>query len=284
MFRIDDVTAANALPTPGAAGTPGYFTEGNPGLGIPATKVTGDWLNMVQEEISNVVTGAGLAPDKANFSQLLLAVQTLVGSAVPTGNVAHHFGSTAPTGWVKRHGGTIGDASSGATERANADTLALYTLIWSNTDNSMDGGAFHIQNSSGTSTSRGVSAAADFAAHKRLPLPDDRGRYDRGLNTSGAGIDPSGVLGTSLASSIQEHKHETPIPSGISTSDLYGVKHGTGPWGSASGTNASSWQRTDSNSDYSNVSGGMYTNPAPVLTGAGDTAPASRRYLAVIKL
>lgn len=284
MFRIDDATAAVALPTPGAAGTPGYFTEGNPGLGAPATKVTGDWLNMVQEEIANVVTGAGGALSKTTFNQLFTAIQTLIGSAVPTGNVAHHFGSTAPSGWIIRDGKTIGSAASGATGRANADTLALYTQIWNNTDNTIDSGAFHIQDSSGSATSRGASAAADFAANKRLPLPNDLGRFDQGLNSSGGGIDSSGVLGTSRDQSVQNHKHETPIPSGIGSTDLYGVKHGYGPWGSAPGTNASSWQRTDSNSDYSNVSGGMYTNPSPVTDGSGYTNPHARRYLPIIKL
>lgn len=199
MFRIDDATATDSLPTPAVAGTPGYFTEGNPGLGIPATKVTGDFLNMVQEELANVVTGAGLALSKTTFNQLFSAIQSMVINAVPTGTVTHHLGSTAPTGWVIRDGKTIGSATSGATGRANADTLALFTKLWTEMDNTVDGGAFHIQDSSGTPTGRGASALADFNANKRMPLPDDRGRHDQGLNTSGSGINPSGTLGVSQA-------------------------------------------------------------------------------------
>ena len=202
MFRIDDATATNSLPTPAVAGTPGYFTEGNPGLGVPATKVTGDWLNMIQEELVNVITGAGRSPSKTTFNQLFLSIQDLVANAAPTGAVKHYFGAAAPTGWLIRDGKTIGDGSSGATGRANADTLALYTLIWNNTDNTMDSGAFHIQDSTGASTTRGASAAADFAAHKRLPLPDDRGRHDQGLNVSNTGINPNGVLGDSQAGQV----------------------------------------------------------------------------------
>jgi len=267
MFRIDDVTAANALPTPGAAGTPGYFTEGNPGLGVPATKVTGDWLNMIQEEIANVVTGAGGALSKSTFNQLFTAIQTLIGSAVPTGNVAHHFGSTAPSGWIIRDGKTIGSASSSATGRANADTLALYTLIWNNTDNTMDSGAFHIQDSSGAPTSRGASAAADFAANKRLPLPDDRGRFDRGLNTAGTGIDPSRTLGASQADAFKDHTH-TRLASGHAEQLLdatAGGSYGTAAGGSSADTTAS-------------ATGGA-------ASGSGtETRPANRAYLPIIKL
>lgn len=85
-----------------------------------------------------------------------------------------HFGfvSTAPAGTVNAAGGTIGNAASNATERANADTEDLYTVLWDEMDNTI----LPIQDSSGTPTTRGANAAADFAANKRLPLPDMRGR------------------------------------------------------------------------------------------------------------
>lgn len=77
MFRIDHPTAATSLPPPAAAGTPGYFTEGNPATGTPATVVSADWANMVQEEIANVVVGAGLTLSKSNRGQLLSAIQSI---------------------------------------------------------------------------------------------------------------------------------------------------------------------------------------------------------------
>jgi hypothetical protein len=76
MFRIDDPSAAVALPTPGAAGTEGYFTEGNPGV-TPATLVRADFLNMVQEELRAVVVAAALTPSKTTFNQVLTALNTL---------------------------------------------------------------------------------------------------------------------------------------------------------------------------------------------------------------
>ncbi|MDR5765050.1 glycine-rich domain-containing protein [Caballeronia sp. LZ028] len=77
MFRIDDATAATSLPTPEAAGTEGYFTEGNPTAGVPATNVRGSWLNMIQEELRAVVVAGGLTPSKTTYNQLLLALRAM---------------------------------------------------------------------------------------------------------------------------------------------------------------------------------------------------------------
>lgn len=71
MNRIDGAAVAVALPVPAATNAPGYFSEGNPGIGVPATVVTGDWLNAIQEELINVIVGVGgLSPDKALTTQL----------------------------------------------------------------------------------------------------------------------------------------------------------------------------------------------------------------------
>jgi hypothetical protein len=78
MFRIDDTDATAVSPFPlGAAGTQGYFTEGNPATGVAATRVTDDWLNAVQEEIGHAIEALGGTLDKTNANQLgdLLAAQ-----------------------------------------------------------------------------------------------------------------------------------------------------------------------------------------------------------------
>lgn len=74
MFRIDDATAATSIPTPETAGTEGYFTEGNPATGTPATKVRGSWLNMIQEELRAIVVAAGLTPSKTTYTQVRDAI------------------------------------------------------------------------------------------------------------------------------------------------------------------------------------------------------------------
>lgn len=59
------------------------FTEGDPQLAIPATTVTDDFLNAVQEEIVDVILTAGLALNKPDNTQLRQAVQALIAAAVP---------------------------------------------------------------------------------------------------------------------------------------------------------------------------------------------------------
>lgn len=81
MFRNDDATAAATLPTPGAPGTPGFYTAGNPATATAATVVTADALNALQEELMTPVLAAGLTPSKTNNGQLLAALQALLGGA-----------------------------------------------------------------------------------------------------------------------------------------------------------------------------------------------------------
>jgi hypothetical protein len=85
-------------------------------------------------------------------------------------------------------GRTIGNAASGGTERANADTEALFIGLWNNYLNA----DLPIQDSSGEATTRGANAAADYAANKRLPTLDGRGRVIAGLDNMGG--TPAGRL------------------------------------------------------------------------------------------
>ena len=78
-------------------------------------------------------------------------------------------------GWVRDNGRTIGSAASGATERANADTSALFAYLWNNFSNTI----------CPVSTGRGANAAADFAANKTITLPDKRGYISGGLDGMG---------------------------------------------------------------------------------------------------
>jgi hypothetical protein len=76
MFRIDDPSAAAALPAPEAAGTEGYFTEGNPGV-TAASLVRASFLNMIQEELRAIVVAAAITPSKTVYNQVLSALQAL---------------------------------------------------------------------------------------------------------------------------------------------------------------------------------------------------------------
>lgn len=74
MHRIDHSTANATLPAPDAAGAAGYFKKGDPQTGVPATVVTADFANAVQEELAYVITQAGLALSKADNTQLRAAI------------------------------------------------------------------------------------------------------------------------------------------------------------------------------------------------------------------
>ena len=83
--------------TPGA---PGHFTGGDPVTGEPATVVTMDWLNMVQDEIQNVVEQADLDlanPNQPDNSQLVKAIPILSRWNLPIRAVVN-YGNTSPQG------------------------------------------------------------------------------------------------------------------------------------------------------------------------------------------
>jgi hypothetical protein len=83
VFRIDSPSAVPSIPITPPPFAPGFFTDGNPASGAEATIVDAWWLNMVQEEILTVITSIGMAPDKADSSQLYQAIQRIAEAANP---------------------------------------------------------------------------------------------------------------------------------------------------------------------------------------------------------
>lgn len=114
------------------------------------------------------------------WNQVLAALRYVAQSNV-TGVIDIYYGATAPDGALLCSGKTIGNAASGGTARANADMETLFTHLWNETTNT----EHVIQDSAGAGTTRGASAAADFAANKRMPLPDLRGRFPLGKDNMG---------------------------------------------------------------------------------------------------
>lgn len=135
------------------------FDASKTGASLYTKTVTGNVELFYKDSSGNVIqlTGAGL----------------LLG-AFSTGDFKPTLKTTADNGWVLCDDGTIGSASSGATTRANADTAALFAVLWNNVSNTyapVTGG-------------RGGSASADFAANKPIALTKMLGRA---LSVSGAG-------------------------------------------------------------------------------------------------
>lgn len=96
-------------------------------------------------------------------------------SIFQTGMVLWLDQSGTLAGWVRDNGRTIGSATSGASERANADCQNLFTFLWITYADAVcpvNGG-------------RGAGAAADWAANKWITLPDKRGYSPAGLDDMG---------------------------------------------------------------------------------------------------
>lgn len=90
-----------------------------------------------------------------------------------TGDYKFRHDTGSHSGWVRAAGRTIGNASSGAAERANADCEALFLHLWS------------IDPTLVVSGGRGANAASDWAASKTIALPDIRLRGLIGMASMG---------------------------------------------------------------------------------------------------
>ena len=169
MHRVDTSTAVAVLPATDPPGTPGFFRKGNELAGHLATVPGQDWCNSVQEEILAPIFAAGLTPDKNNRSQLLAALRRLF---LSTGDCVFTFKTVPDPGWILVDDGSVGGPASGATTRANNDTFDLFALFWAPPYTTI----CRMLNSSGSPVARGASAAADFAANRRIVIPKMLGR------------------------------------------------------------------------------------------------------------
>jgi microcystin-dependent protein len=126
-----------------------------------------------------------------------------------TRDIKVRFDDQPLAGYVRLNGRTIGSATSGATERANADTQSLFTELWPFSNIALVGG-------------KGGSAAADWAANKGLTLPDCAGRLIGGRDDMGngaqsritsvnAGVDPTVVGAVAGEEKHRLSKTELPV-------------------------------------------------------------------------
>lgn len=112
MYQIDNSTAVVTIPASTAAGTPGFFTDGNPATGVPATIMPAEYQNMLMMEIINVLVAAGVTPSKSNFTQLLTAIKAVNRQGViltDTGTAGAYAAANTPsltslpaTGYIQR--------------------------------------------------------------------------------------------------------------------------------------------------------------------------------------
>lgn len=154
-------------------------------------------------------------------------ISAITAGSFSTGDCKITLKNAADSGWVLANDGSIGNGASGGTTRANADTSALFVLLWNNVSNTYA----VVQDSAGTPVARGVSAAADFAANRRITLTKMLGRALAVAGT-GAGL-TARALGETLGAqdaTLPEHTHfvlHLQYPgSGITADATHAVAHG----------------------------------------------------------
>lgn len=165
-------------------------------------------------------------------------VESIVNSA-RTGDVRISVNNFMPYGWLKLNDGTIGNASSNATTRANIDTWPLFSLLWNQFKYLDTGSTFNpvcqLYNSSGTAVNYSSTAIADFNANNRLALTKAMGRVFMGgvdniVSTDQYGQTITGISGNTLtvASTAQFYTGAPVIltttgtlPGGLSTNTVY---------------------------------------------------------------
>lgn len=118
------------------------------------------WLSLVDGNTSDPDTGG------ANWSGY-----SVLGGIATTGDIKVRIDGSVQAGWTRLNGNSVGNGSSNATELADPSALAQFTYVWTNFSNTQ----CPVLLSTGSPTTRGVSAAADFAANRQIILPDLRG-------------------------------------------------------------------------------------------------------------
>jgi hypothetical protein len=167
------------------------------------------------------------------------------------------------SGFVRANARTIGSSSSGATERANADTETLFLFLWNNFSDSL----------CPVSTGRGGSAAADWAANKTIATLDMRGRLPYGMDTMGNSAASIVAAATSAAGALgQEEKVmvQANLPSVTFSDTLTTAAHthsvtvsGTTGTQSASHTHSGTTSSDGSHNHDTDNAGGTTTVDAP---------------------
>lgn len=144
---------------------------------------------------ATATTQAGIATVQAAAAAVSAAAA--LASTFTTGDFKVTAKTVADAGFILLDDGTIGDALSGGTTRANADTAALYSFVWSKYANAQ----CPIFTSTGVVSARGANAAADYAAHKRLSVPKV---LARAMCVAGAG---TGLTARALGVIVGEENH-----------------------------------------------------------------------------
>lgn len=188
-----------------------------------------------------------------------------------TGDCKVRYGTGTKSGFVRLNGRTMGSATSGAAERASADTQSLFEYLY-NTDANLT-----------VSGGRGSSATADFEANKTITLPDGRGKLlamldDMGNSAAGVitGLTTLGeVMGSEDVTLVAGQIPQLTVSGTTSTAGAHthGVPVRNGEGGavprdggsSASTTSAQTTSAGDHNHTFTTTTGSASPSAVPTL-------------------
>lgn len=251
---FEDAAETTAHDNPVEADANGRFPEVHIPYGAYGVKVTtsGGTQLYYHSNISND-DPVEASEDSVDDTQLL-----------QTGDMVERTWGGTRDGFVRANGRTIGNAASGATERANDDTEDLFTSLYNN----------HTDLVLPVSGGRGATAAADYAANKTITLPDRRSATNVGaddMGNSAAGLGYSGAFSPSAANAttggaigganthtlteaqLPSHLHSISITSGSGGSHSHTV----------SGTTSAGTSHTHAVSDNTNTEN-SHTHSVPM--------------------
>jgi microcystin-dependent protein len=242
--------------------------------------------------IGRLTAGPGLAEELPITSYMAGLLNTADGAALAavlglptTGDAVLTFKTVAASGWVLMNDGSIGDAASGGTTRANVDTQALFILFYNNVNDTNA----PLQTQAGGATTRGAqgAAATAFSNHCRMVLPKQLGRaiiiggFGAGLSgraLGGIGGEESHQL---LPAEVPDHTH-TVTPSGTVNNTDINHTHQQGGTFTSSGhsvdhshTQQGTFTSAASNQSLNHAHGSDAINAASTFTfspGAGQAA------------
>lgn len=181
MHRID-----------GAGHIDNKFTEGDPLTATPATQVTDNWLNDVQENIIEVIDQAGTGLTKDNETDLYNAIQSLITANQQIAQPFMHVGESPPPRAIELGGYEL--------------SRITYASLWNHINNAANNVKLVSDDDWLNNDLYGCYSLGDGSTTFRLP--DVRGEFIRAWD-NGKGIDIGRLLGSYQTHAYERHRHDT---------------------------------------------------------------------------
>lgn len=187
---LASMSAGSAVPSPTYSGMPWWDTRTAPAVLRIRTLANDAWVAVGEMDgttmrwyAAGAALGTAATRDYGTAANQLLALDASarlpavdasqllnLPASNSTGDIKLTLETTQSAGWLFCDGKTLGTVASGATY-AGTTYQALFVFLWDR----VTAAWCPLTDSAGNAVSRGASATADWAANRRLALPDARG-------------------------------------------------------------------------------------------------------------